>query len=228
MRWGSDHRGDTPQHTTVILFHRIVFRNRNRTNHGHQYLPIDIISAPHHRNSLKRLQQTAMRSDDYRHLRETFVEMAFQRPDSPEVARWLSIAHACLELERQPYVEARRPGRPAAHVANEQRRLRPQRPAAQQDKTVRRYGTAPPRSNVPNSTAASIYRKLGAYAPFVRAAVRSHDGKANAAPAVYFPRDARLPVRNLFVTSAACRACALAWQLRSEIHWLLSPVDPLR
>ena len=34
--------------------------------------------------------------------------------------------------------------------------------------------------------------------------------------------------RSLFVTSASCCVRALAWQLRSEIHWLLSPVDPCR
>jgi hypothetical protein len=80
-----------------------------------------------------------MRSDDYRRLRETFVEMALQRPDSPERARWVAIAKACLELERQPPVGARRSGRPALH---DRRRtaghLRPQCPAAQQDKTVGR------------------------------------------------------------------------------------------
>ena len=54
------------------------------------------ISAPHHRNSLKGLQKTAMRSDDYRRLRETFVEIALQRPDLPEGTRWLAIAQACL------------------------------------------------------------------------------------------------------------------------------------
>jgi hypothetical protein len=51
-----------------------------------------------------------MRADDYRHLRTVFAELALQRRDPHEAARWLAIAKACLELERQPV--ARRPGRP--------------------------------------------------------------------------------------------------------------------
>jgi hypothetical protein len=151
-----------PQAGRAVIPSNCLSKSKQRTNHGLLYLPIDIISAPHHRNSLKGLQKTAMRSDDYRRLRETFVEMALQRPDSPEGTRWLTIAQACLELERQPPVGARRPGRPAFTSPTNggtSEAPAPRRPAGQDR---RPYGTAPPRSNVPNSTAAYIYRKLGA------------------------------------------------------------------
>jgi hypothetical protein len=73
-----------------------------------------------------------MRSDDYRRLREAFTEIALQQPDSPEGARWLAVARSCLDLERQssPGVKT--------HCQRTAGHLRPQRPAAQQDKTVGR------------------------------------------------------------------------------------------
>ena len=139
-------------------------KSTQRTNHGHLYLPIDSVSVSNHRNSLKGrvLRKKAMRSDDYRRLRETFVEMALQRPDSPERARWLAIAQGCLELERQPPVGHAAPAGPAFTSPTNggtSEAPAPRRPAGQDR---RPYGTAPPRSNVPNITAASIYRKLGA------------------------------------------------------------------
>jgi hypothetical protein len=93
---------------------------------------------------------------------ETFVEMASQRPNSSEGARWLSIAHACLELELQKPVRVCRPARPALTSPTNggtSEAPAPRRPAGQDR---RPYGTAPLRSNEPNRTAASIYRKLGA------------------------------------------------------------------
>jgi hypothetical protein len=50
---------------------------------------------------------------------------------------------------------------PCSHRQRTAGQLRPQRPAAQQDKTVRPHGTAPPKPRVPDNTAKSIYRKLG-------------------------------------------------------------------
>jgi hypothetical protein len=85
-----------------------------------------------------------MRSDDYRRLRETVVEIALQRPDSPEATRWLAIAQACLELERQRPLGARRPGRPALTSPTNggtSEAPAPRRPAGQDR---RPYGTAPP------------------------------------------------------------------------------------
>ena len=42
-----------------------------------------------------------MRSDDYRHLREAFTEMALRRSNSADIrARWLAVAQACLDLEQ--------------------------------------------------------------------------------------------------------------------------------
>ena len=42
-----------------------------------------------------------MRSDDYRHLREVFMEMALQQSDSPDVRqRWLAVAQTCFDLEQ--------------------------------------------------------------------------------------------------------------------------------
>jgi hypothetical protein len=60
-----------------------------------------------------------MQSDDYRHLREVFTEMALQRPASPEGARWLAVAQACLDLERRSGTHATR--RAGAHIADERR-----------------------------------------------------------------------------------------------------------
>ena len=102
-----------------------------------------------------------MRSDDYRHLRAAFAEMALQRSHSPEGARWLAVAQTCLELELQPPVISRH-GRPLlASLANGGTSEAPApRRSAGQDR--RPYGTAPPRLNLPNNTAVSIYRKLGA------------------------------------------------------------------
>jgi hypothetical protein len=57
-----------------------------------------------------------MQSDDYRHLREAFAKMARQRPDSPETARWLAVAQACMELERQPTDVGRTRHRRTAHA----------------------------------------------------------------------------------------------------------------
>ena len=42
-----------------------------------------------------------MRSDDYRHLRDAFTEMAIQQSNSPDVrARWLTVAQTCFDLEQ--------------------------------------------------------------------------------------------------------------------------------
>ena len=60
-----------------------------------------------------------MQSDDYRHLREVFTEMARQRPASPEGARWLAVAQACLDLERQTGIHTG--PRARAHIAGERR-----------------------------------------------------------------------------------------------------------
>jgi hypothetical protein len=147
------------------LFHQIAFRNRNREQITAIYIYRYISSRYRTIETRKKgrvLQKTAMRSDDYRRLRETFVEMALQGPDSPERTRWLAIAQACLELERQPPVGHTAPAGPAFTSPTNggtSEAPAPRRPAGQDR---RPYGTAPPRSNVPNSTAASIYRKLGA------------------------------------------------------------------
>jgi hypothetical protein len=83
------------------------------------------------------LGNMTMQSVDYRHLREALMEMALQRPDSPEGARWLAVAQACLKLERQsPDVVRAHRGRPLRQRTA--RPLRPQGPAAQQDKTAGR------------------------------------------------------------------------------------------
>jgi hypothetical protein len=108
-----------------------------------------------------KLSNTAMLSDDYRHLRAAFAEMALQRSHSPEGARWLAVAQMCLELELQAPVSSPRPGRPVlTSLANggTTEAPAPRRPAGQDH---RPYGTAPPRLNLPNKMAESIYRKLG-------------------------------------------------------------------
>jgi hypothetical protein len=92
-----------------------------------------------------------MQSGDYRHLREVFTEMALQHSDSPDGSqRWLAVAQTCFDLEQNwpPLDGARkRRGRrcamaPRLPIAAEN--LRPQLPAARQDKTVGRAETAPP------------------------------------------------------------------------------------
>jgi hypothetical protein len=97
-----------------------------------------------------------MRSDDYQRLRQAFIEMARQRPDSPEVARWLAIAQSCLDLERQSSPSVK------AHSRRTAGHLRPQRPAVQQDKTVGRTELPHRDQNVPNNMPGSIYLKVGA------------------------------------------------------------------
>jgi hypothetical protein len=67
----------------------------------------------------RRLGKMTMQSDDYRHLREAFTEMALQRPGSPDGARWLAVAQACLDLERQSGTH--RGPRARAHIAGERR-----------------------------------------------------------------------------------------------------------
>jgi hypothetical protein len=109
---GSDHSVTLP--STPRLFYSIKLpfeiETENKSRPSISTDRYDFRTAP---STLAGLGNKAMRSGDYRRLHETFVEIALQRPDSPDGARWLSIAQACLELERQPPVGARRPGRPS-------------------------------------------------------------------------------------------------------------------
>jgi hypothetical protein len=88
-----------------------------------------------------------MQTDDYRHLREAFTEMALQQSNSPDASqRWLAVAQTCFDLEQNwPPLDARkRRGRRCAVAprlpvggARTAENLRPQLPAARQDKTAR-------------------------------------------------------------------------------------------
>ena len=147
------------------LFHQVAFRNRNGEQitliYIYRYIPFGTATLQLRLMGHK-FSDTAMRSDDYRHLRAAFAEMALQRSHSPEGARWLAVAQTCLELELQQPVRSLRPGRPVlTSLANGGTSEAPApRRSAGQDR--RPYGTAPPRLNLPNNTALSIYRKLGA------------------------------------------------------------------
>jgi hypothetical protein len=92
-----------------------------------------------------RLGNMTMRSDDYRHPRAAFTEMALQRPDSLESARWLAIARACLDLEQNEPPQRghqRRRNQVARDFRTAPARAAGKRgashPAAQQGKTVGR------------------------------------------------------------------------------------------
>ena len=84
-----------------------------------------------------------MQTGDYRNLREVFTEMALQQSSSPDASqRWLAVAQTCFDLEqsRPPFDGARnRRGRRYAVAPRLPAEiLRPQLPAARQEKTAQR------------------------------------------------------------------------------------------
>jgi hypothetical protein len=85
-----------------------------------------------------------MQTGDYRNLREVFTEMALQQSSSPDASqRWLAVAQTCFDLEqsRPPLDGAcKRRGRRYAVAPRlpTAENLKPQLPAARQEKTARR------------------------------------------------------------------------------------------
>ena len=102
-----------------------------------------------------------MQSDDYRHLREVFAEMALQRPGSPDGARWLAVAQPSYILNaNRGHTGARGPVLTSPANGGTSEAPAPRRPAGQDRSAVRNCPTE--MANVPNNTPGSIYRKVGA------------------------------------------------------------------
>jgi hypothetical protein len=134
------HRGG-PAVRVGFIPSNCLSKSKQRTNHGHLYLPIYILSTPHHRNSLKR-------ACSFRKQRcvPTIIGVSGRR-----LSKWLSRELIRLRgrggwrlLRRVWNSNANRlwgtPPRPVPHSHRQRTagHLRPQRPAAQQDKTVGR------------------------------------------------------------------------------------------